>query len=56
MIEPRWDGKLLKFSVLTPDGRSIAFEMRLTGEGTAELRRPEQDDTPELTMAMKRAR
>lgn len=53
MIEPRWDGKLLKFSVVTSDGRSIAFEMRLTGEGTAELRRPEQDGTPELTVAMK---
>src|ERR1039458_4305448 len=38
MIEPRWDGKLLKFSVVNSDGRSIAFEMRLTGEGSADRR------------------
>ena len=35
-----WDGKTLRFSVTGPDGEVTPFELKLTGEDTAELRTP----------------
>ncbi len=56
MVGTQWDGHVLRFSVVTADGRSIAFELRVTGEGKAELRRPPQGDMPEDKVPMVRAR
>lgn len=56
MVGTQWNGSVLRFSVLTPDGRSIAFELRVTGAGKAELRRPPQGDMPEDIVPMQRSR
>ena len=56
MVGTQWDGHVLRFSVVTAEKKSIAFEMRVTGEGRAELRRPPQGDMPEDKVAMVRAR
>jgi hypothetical protein len=56
MVGTQWDGHVLRFSVVPSDGRSIAFELRVTGEGKAELRRPAQGDMPEDKVPMVRAR
>jgi len=56
MVGTQWDGKILRFSVNNDEGKTIAFELRLTGEGKAELRRPSQHDMPELKVRMQRAR
>ena len=52
----QWDARVLRFSVTTQDGRSIAFEFRVTGEGKGELRRPAQGSMPEDKVPMLRAR
>ena len=51
MVGTQWDGKVLRFSV-----SQVAFELRVTGEGQAELRRPAQNGMPEETVKMVRAR
>ena len=56
MVATQWDGRVLRFSVVTQDGRSIDFELRVTGAGQAELRRPAQHGEPELSVPMQRAR
>ena len=56
MVGAAWDGSVLRFSVVTGEGRSVAFELRGTGEGKGELRRLAKDDVPELTIPMTRAR
>jgi len=37
--EPVWDGRALRFSVESPDGETIRFEMPVTAAGTAMLKR-----------------
>ena len=49
-----WDGRILRFSVTPPEGESRQFEMKLTGERSAELKRVETITEPELTLAMAR--
>jgi hypothetical protein len=56
MVGTQWDGHVLRFSVSNPAGKSIAFELRITGEGKGELRRPGQDGEPEIKIPMQRAR
>jgi hypothetical protein len=56
MVGTQWDGKVLRFSVTNDDGKSIAFEFRVTGEGKAELRRPAQNGEEEIKVPMLRAR
>ena len=43
-----WDGRTLRFSVVRPDGVAIPFEMRVTGQGRAELRRRGSTDPDEI--------
>ncbi|MCU1236596.1 MAG: hypothetical protein JWP63_4563 [Candidatus Solibacter sp.] len=56
MVGTQWDGKVLRFSVNNGGGKTIAFELRVTGEGKGELRRPVQDGEPEIRVPMVRAR
>jgi hypothetical protein len=51
MVGTQWDGKVLRFSV-----NQVAFELRVTGEGQAEMRRLAQNGMPEESVKMARAR
>jgi hypothetical protein len=51
MLGTQWDGKVLRFSV-----NRVVFELRVTGEGKGELRRPAQDGKSEEKVEMSRAR
>jgi len=37
LLEVRWDGESLRFSVKNPNGDTIAFVMKITAEGKADL-------------------
>jgi hypothetical protein len=60
MVGTQWDGKVLSFSVnnglKNGAGKTIAFELRVTGADTGELRRPAQNGEPEIRVPMMRAR
>jgi hypothetical protein len=55
LVGTQWDGHVLRFSVSSGE-KSIAFQLRLTGEGKAELVRLAQDGESELRVEMHRAR
>jgi hypothetical protein len=53
LVNPRWDGKVLRFSV--SHGNWLApFEMRVTGEGNAEGKRLAAHGEPEERVALRR--
>jgi hypothetical protein len=56
MVGTEWDGRALRFSVANTEGELVAFELRVTGEGKAELKRPAQGGDPEMIVKMQRAR
>jgi len=43
-----WDGTTLRFSVPQSDDAAVPFELRLTGQGRAELRRRNASDSDEI--------
>jgi len=56
LVGTQWDGQVLRFSVNNGGGKTIAFQLRVTGEGKGELVRPAQDDKPAIRVPMVRAR
>jgi len=50
--EGTWNGRQLKFTVVNTAGARIAFEMTVTGDGKAELRRLPSDGMPELVVPL----
>jgi hypothetical protein len=56
LVGTQWDGGVLRFSVTNADGKRVAFEFRVTGEGKGELKRPAQNGERELKVSMLRAR
>ena len=51
IIDPKWDGRTLRFSVEDPH---VEFEMTTNGGSTALLKRRANGETPELTVSMHR--
>jgi len=56
LVSTQWDGSVLRFAVTNQQGKSVAFEFRVTGEGKGELKRPAQNGEPEIKVTMLRAR
>jgi hypothetical protein len=53
LLNPKWDGKLLRFSVSHGDWL-VPFEMRITGPGAAEFRRLAAHGEPEERVELRR--
>jgi hypothetical protein len=58
LVDPRWDGKTLRFSAgptgLQRDATAVRFEMTMTGQNTALLKRLKTDGVEELTLRLSR--
>jgi hypothetical protein len=54
LVNARWDGEKLRFGVVNQNGETILFEMKIAGEGSADLTVVDSDGKPQRTVAIRR--
>ena len=56
LVDTRWDGEKLRFGVVNQTGETILFEMKVAGEGSADLTVVDSDGRPQRTIPIRRQR
>ncbi|MGO9254890.1 MAG: hypothetical protein ACLQU1_01100 [Bryobacteraceae bacterium] len=56
LVDTRWDGEKLRFGVVNQTGETILFEMKVTGQRSADLTVVDSDGKPQRTIPIRSQR